>query len=61
MEIGVFGIVYVDDQVSWTDEDGLTRYGEVVALSDDAVWAEVRELAQDELVQLPTAILYIFH
>jgi len=53
----MLGLILTDEQVTWTDEGGGSRYGVVVILTDDELWAEVRELGQDDVVQLPTSLL----
>lgn len=54
----MLGLLQTDDQVSWTDSQGLMRNGVVSTLTDDELWAEVREAGQDDIVELPTAILH---
>lgn len=54
----MLGLLQTDDQVSWTDDKGIVRYGVVITLTDDELWAEVSELGQDDIVQLPTSILH---
>lgn len=54
----MLGLLNPDDQVSWTDDKGIVRCGVVIALTDDELWAEVRELGQNDIVQLPTSILH---
>lgn len=54
----MLGLLQADDQVSWTDGKGVIRQGVVITLSDDELWAEVRELGQDDIVQLPTSFLH---
>lgn len=54
----MLGLILTDEQVTWTDEGGATRHGFVVTLTDDELWAEVRELGQDDVVQLPTSLLH---
>lgn len=54
----MLGLLQTDDQVTWTDGMLSIRHGVVVTLTDDQLWAEVRELGQDDIVQLPTSILH---
>jgi hypothetical protein len=54
----MLGLILTNEQVTWTDEGGATRSGVVVALTDDELWAEVLELGQDDVVQLPTSLLH---
>lgn len=54
----MLGFLQTDDQVAWTDEMLSTRHGVIVTLTNDELWAEVRELGQDDIVQLPTSILH---
>lgn len=51
------GIVTIGDEVAWQDAGNRTHYGTVVAVSDDANWADVQE--GDEVVQQPTHILVV--
>lgn len=55
----MLGLIHELDQVSWTDEHYVVHYGVVVALTDDAVWADVRELDSEDTFQLPTSILNV--
>lgn len=55
----MFGLIYVSDRVSWIDLAQGTHHGIVVALSDDATWADVHDLERDEIIQLPIAILSV--
>lgn len=50
----MLGLILTDEQVTWTDEAGAVHCGVVVALTDDELWAEVRELGEDDVTQLPT-------
>lgn len=54
----MLGLFQTDEKVSWTDGNCTVRHGVVIALTDDELWAEVRELGQDDIVQLPTSILH---
>ena len=54
----MLGLIQIDDRVTWTDMEGAVRKGVVVALTDDALWAEVRELDQDDVVQMPASLLH---
>lgn len=54
----MLGLILTDEHVTWTDEGGTIRRGVVVILTDDELWAEVRELGQDDIVQLPTSLLH---
>ena len=54
----MLGLILKNEQVAWAEDDGLIRRGIVVALTDDELWAEVRELDQDDVVQLPTSLLH---
>lgn len=51
------GIVSVGDEVSWQDASYRTHYGTVVAISDDANWADVLE--GNEVTQQPTHLLVV--
>ena len=53
----MLGLIFKDDHISWTDEKHIVRYGRVVTLTDDEIWADVCELGQDDVTQLPTAHL----
>jgi hypothetical protein len=54
----MLGLILNDEQVAWADDRGVIHRGVVVALTDDALWAEVREFGQDDIVQLPTSLLH---
>ena len=54
----MLGLILNDDEVTWADDDGVIHRGVVVALSDDELWAEVRELEQEDVIQLPTSLLH---
>ena len=54
----MLGLILNDEQVAWADHRGVIHRGVVVALTDDALWAEVREFDQDDIVQLPTSLLH---
>ena len=55
----MLGLILTGEHVKWTNEDGAIRRGVVVTLTDDELWAEVRELGQDDIVQLPTSLLHV--
>lgn len=54
----MLGLILNDEQVAWADDGGVIHRGIIVALTDDELWAEVRELDQDDIVQLPTSLLH---
>jgi len=54
----MLGLILNDDRVAWADDCGVIHQGIVVALTDDELWAEVRELDQGDIVQLPTSLLH---
>lgn len=54
----MLGLLQTDDQVVWTDGKGAIRHGVVITLTDDELWADVREMGQAEIIQLPTSILH---
>lgn len=54
----MLGLILTDEHVTWIDESGAIRRGVVVTLTDDELWAEVHELGQDDIVQLPTSLLH---
>lgn len=54
----MLGLILTDEHITWTGDDGTVRRGVVVTLSDDEHWAEVRELGQDDIVELPTYLLH---
>ena len=51
-------MVLNDEHVAWADDHGVIHQGIVIALTDDELWAEVREMDQDDIVQLPTSLLH---
>ena len=53
----MLGLILTDEHVKWTGEDGAVHCGVVVTLTDDELWAEVREFDQDDIVHLPTSLL----
>lgn len=53
----MLGLILIYEHVTWTDEGSTIRRGVVVTLTDDELWAEVRELGQGDIVQLPTWLL----
>jgi hypothetical protein len=55
----MLGLILNDENVAWADDRGVIHRGIVVALTDDELWAEVREMGQDNIVQLPTWSLYV--
>ena len=55
----MFGLIHNDELVAWADDRGIIHRGIVIALTDDELWAEVREMGQDNIVQLPTWCLYV--
>lgn len=54
----MLGLIFNDEHVVWADDGGVIHRGVVITLTDDELWAEVRELGQDDIVQLPTSILH---
>ena len=54
----MLGLILNDDNVAWADDRGVIHRGFVIALTDDELWAEVREMDQDDIVQLPTSLLH---
>jgi len=54
----MLGLILNDEQVVWADDRGVIHRGVVVALTDDELWAEVREFDHDDIVQLPTFLLH---
>jgi hypothetical protein len=54
----MLGLILNNERIAWIDERGATHYGVVVTLTDDELWAEVRELGQDDIVQLPASLLH---
>lgn len=50
----MLGLIQVEEQVSWRDVDGRAREGFVITISDDGLYAEVRELGQSDSTELPT-------
>ena len=50
----MLGLIQIDDHVAWTDECGSNHQGVIVTLADDGLYAEVRELGQDDITELPT-------
>ena len=56
----MLGLILNDDRVAWADDRGVIHRGIVVALTDDELWAEVREFGQDDIIELPTSSLQVF-
>lgn len=54
----MLGLVRKGDHVCWIDDKGELHYGIIVTLTDDELWADVRELGQNDVTQLPTAYLH---
>lgn len=54
----MLGLILNDDHVAWADDGGVIHRGVVIALTDDEIWAEVREFDQGDIVQLPTSLLH---
>lgn len=54
----MLGLILNNEDIAWVDDDGVIHRGVVVALTDDELWAEVREFDQDDIVQLPTSLLH---
>jgi len=50
----MLGLVQIEDHVTWTDGSGFAHEGIVVSVTDDALYAEVRELGQYDTTELPT-------
>ena len=54
----MLGLIRIHDLVCWTDDKNVLHVGIVVTLTDDELWADVCELGQDDVTQLPTANLH---
>lgn len=54
----MLGLILTDEHVTWYDERGAVHRGVVITLTDDELWAEVREMGQDDVIQLPTSVLH---
>lgn len=54
----MLGLILTDEHVTWYDERGAVHRGVVITLTDDELWAEVREMDQDDVIQLPTSVLH---